>query len=306
MTYLRGKMSTISFRSVLICFVLILMLPLQAFAEKRLSVYTTNYPLFYFTERIGSNHINIVFPAPPDVDPAFWTPDAATVRKYQQADLIILNGAGYEKWTEQVSLPLLRTIDTSKAFRDNLIHIDTTVTHSHGPDGDHSHGGTAFTTWLDFSQAALQAEAIYKALIRKIPSKKDIFLKNYNSLQKDLLALDDQMLNLCGKRPGIPLFASHPIYQYMARRYSLNLKMVMWEPDTLPVNNDWKYLQELTKTHHANWMIWEADPLPESAKKLQEMNIRGQVFSPGFAMQQHGDWLSRMQQNIDNMKKIFE
>ena len=29
------------------------------------------------------------------------------------------------------------------------------------PGGDHSHSGTAFTTWLDFSQAAQQAEAIY-------------------------------------------------------------------------------------------------------------------------------------------------
>ena len=68
--------------------------------------------------------------------------------------MIILNGAGCEKWAKKVSLPMLRTVDTSKAFINNLIHIETNVTHSHGPEGNYSHGGIAFTTWLDFSQAA--------------------------------------------------------------------------------------------------------------------------------------------------------
>lgn len=299
-------MSALYLRSLLICCILFLAMPLSAIAEKKLTVYTTNYPLSYFAGRIGGDHVEVIFPAPPGIDPAFWTPDATIVRKYQKADLIILNGAGYEKWMQTVSLPMLRKVDTSKAFRDNLIHLDTTVTHSHGPGGDHSLGATAFTTWLDFSQAALQAEAIYQALTRKIPGKKDIFLKNFKALQKDLLALDEQMLTLSGKKKGISLFASHPIYQYMARRYNLNLKMVLWEPDEDPGNNEWQDLQELSQTHHADWMIWEAEPLPELSNKLQTMNIRGQVFSPCFAEPPSGDFLSTMQQNIENMANIFE
>lgn len=299
------KMFTMSIRFILIFFVLMLALPLPAIAEKKLFVYTVNYPLSYITKRIGGDHINVVFPAPPDVDPAFWTPDEATVRKYQQADLIILNGAGYAKWTDKVSLPMLRTVDTSRAFKDKLIHIETSVTHSHGPGGDHSHGGTAFTTWLDFSQAALQAEAIYKALSRKIPAHKTDFARNVESLMKDLLALDARMTAMSAKKPGLALVGSHPIYQYMARRYNLNLKMVMWEPDEDPGEQQWKYLQELVKEHSAGWMIWEGEPLPESAKRLQDMNIQGLVFSPCFARPQQGDFLTVIQQNIKNMEMIF-
>lgn len=305
MSYPGEIMSAISIRSLMICFILSLAIPMQAIADKKLTIYTTNYPLFYFAERIGGDNIEVVFPAPPDIDPAFWTPDTAVVRKYQKADLIILNGAGYEKWTKKVSLPMLRKVDTSKAFRENLIHIDTTVTHSHGPGGDHSHGGTAFTTWLDFSQAVLQAEAICEALIRKMPSNKNIFIQNFKLLQEDLLALDDQMLTLSDKKPAKPLFASHPIYQYMARRYSLNLRMVMWEPDKEPVGKEWKHLQELAQTHHADWMIWEAKPLSASAEKLYKMNIMNQVFSPCYAVPLQGDFLSIMQQNIENMADVF-
>lgn len=295
-------MSAMPLRSVLIALLLLFSLPLQrAFAEDKLTVYTVNYPLTYFAERIGGEHVNVVFPAPPDVDPAFWVPDTETVKKYQQADLIIMNGADYAKWTHKVSLPMLRTVDTAKAFKNNLIHIESKATHSHGPRGEHSHGGTAFTTWLDFSQAALQAEAIHNALRRKSPVYKDDFSRNFETLKKDLLDLDTRMTALGAKIAGLPLFGSHPIYQYMSRKYNLNLEMVMWEPDEDPGEREWRGLNELLKEHPSEWMIWESEPLSESTQRLLDMRIQGLVFSPCFNMPEKDDFLSVMQQNIKNL-----
>ena len=293
-------------RFVLILFLLMLTLPVHTMAEKKLAIYTVNYPLTYFAERIGGDFVNVIFPTPPGIDPAFWTPDTATVRKYQKADLIILNGAGYEKWTKKVSLPMLRIVDTSKAFKDKLIHIKNNATHSHGPSGDHSHGGTAFTTWLDFSQAALQAEAIYKAMSRKQPANKDVFAKNFELLKKDLLELDVRMKTLSAQKPNLPLVGSHPIYQYMARRYKMNLQMVMWEPGEDPGEVKWKHLQEMVQAHPAKWMIWEGKPLPESSARLQKMKMQSQVFNPCFARPESGDFLLIMQQNVKNMGFIFK
>lgn len=291
--------------TIVFFFLLASLMVLQVQAERIFTVYTVNYPLTYFAERIGGDHIAVIFPAPADVDPAFWTPDAETVRRYQQADLILLNGAGYGKWTRNVSLPMLRSVDTSRAFRDDLLHVESTVTHSHGPGGDHSHGGTAFTTWLDFSQAAQQAEAIYKTLSRRIPDRKTEFARNYESLKKDLLELDEQMLALGAKKPGIPLLGSHPIYQYLARRYNLNLKMVMWEPDEEPAESGWQQLGNMVKSHPARWMIWEDTPLPQTTKRLESMAIQDTVFSPCFSRPDGGDFISRMRLNIENISTIF-
>jgi zinc transport system substrate-binding protein len=302
---LQGEKNTMYIRLVTLLLFFIFAMPLQSMAQNKITIYTVNYPLSYFAERIGGNLVNVVFPAPPNVDPAFWMPDTAAIRGYQKADLIILNGADYEKWTKKVSLPMLRTVNTSKAFKDKLIHIETNVTHSHGPSGDHSHGGTVFTTWLDFSQAVQQAETIYKAFSHKLPANKSDFFKNFESLKQDLLELDARMTALSAKIPGLPLFASHPIYQYMARRYNLNLKMVMWEPDAAPGESEWKHIQELINAHPAGWMIWEGEPLPESAKHLQDMNIKSLVFSPCFARPQQGDFLSVMRKNIKNMEIVF-
>ena len=159
-------------------FLLLLSSPSVLFAEP-LTVYTVNYPLQYFTQRIAGDHARVVFPAPADVDPAFWMPDRKTIGDYQQADLIVLNGAAYAGWVSKASLPRLRQVNTSKAFKNGFITVKDTVTHSHGPAGEHSHTGTAFTTWLDFYQAVQQAQAIAEALIRK--------LRNINRTSRKIL-----------------------------------------------------------------------------------------------------------------------
>jgi len=293
-------------RLILFFSVLMLALPLQVNAEKKITVYTVNYPLFYFAKRIGGEHVNVIFPAPPDVDPAFWTPDESTVRKYQQADLILLNGANYEKWTKKVSLPMLRTVDTSRSFKATLIHIETSVTHSHGPGGDHSHGGTAFTTWLDFSQAALQAEAILKSFVRKTPEHRQTFADNFAALEADLLQLDERLKAITAQKTMFPLVASHPIYQYLARRYYLDLKMMVWEPDADPGRAEWQKLKKQLKGFPALWMLWEGEPLAESADRLGDMGISSIVFAPCFSKPKQGDFMSVMQQNVQNMEKIFK
>ena len=108
------------------------------------------------------------------------------------------------------------------------------------------------------------------------------------------------------QKPDLPLVGSHPIYQYMARRYKLNLQMVMWEPDEDPGEAKWKYLQGLIQEHPAKWMIWEEKPLPESSAHLLKMRMQSQVFSPCFSKPKQGDFLSVMQENIQNMTPVFQ
>ena len=44
-------------------------------AGEKLLVYTVNYPLQSFAERIAGEHAEVHFPAPARIDPAFWEPD---------------------------------------------------------------------------------------------------------------------------------------------------------------------------------------------------------------------------------------
>ena len=275
-----------------------------AIAADKLKVYTVNYPLAYFAERIAGDQAEVVFPAPTDVDPALWMPDTGIVTAYQGADLILLNGANYAKWIARVSLPRLRMMDTSAPFADRFLQQQTT-SHSHGPGGDHSHSGTAFTTWLDLRQAVQQAEAITAAFTRKRPAAKQQFGSNLESLKSDLLALDERLAGITTSTADSPILASHPVYQYLARRYGLNLESVMWEPDEVPDENQWAELVKILEEHPAKWMLWEAEPIPKTAERLRSLGVESFVFDPCGNRPGEGDFLSVMLKNAASLEDVY-
>ena len=63
--------------------------------------------------------------------------------------------------------------------------------------------------------------------------------------------------------------------------------------------------REIVKEHPAKWMIWEDEPLPQSAAKLKEMGIGSIVFDPCGNRPEQGDFLSVMRQNVENLGEIF-
>jgi zinc transport system substrate-binding protein len=267
-------------------------------AKGPLSVYVVNYPLRYFSERIGGEHVCVSFPAPADVDPAFWEPDVEQIAVYQQADLILLNGASYAKWVQRASLPESRLVDTSTGFTDRYLSLEEQVTHSHGTGGEHQHGELAFTTWLDPQQAIQQTAAIRDALIRLRPDAKAAFRQGFASLQKDLLELDGQLAAAFAEYKAQPLLFSHPVYQYLIRRYAIDGYELHWEPDSMPSAAEWRAFDELLKRHPARSMVWEGTPTPEIVIALEQRGIETLVFDPAANKPSDGDYLNVMRDNL--------
>ncbi len=278
----------------------------QAEQDTPLNIYTVNYPIKFFAKTIAKQHANVTLPVPTDIDPAFWSPKAEDVASLQKADMILLNGANYAKWLPKVSLPLFKLVNTSSEFKEAYIALNEGVTHNHGTGGKHSHAGTAFTTWLDFSLAEKQAKSIFKALSRKEPKFNADFVQNFIPLQKALLGFDSQLIEIGKALNGQALLASHPIYQYMARRYQLNLESVHWEPEEVPTEEQWGILQALVAKHPAKWMLWEGEPAAETVSKLEQLGIKSIVFTPVANSPETGDFLSIMQENIARLKTIIK
>lgn len=272
--------------------------------SSRPQIFVTNYPLAYFAERIGSTEVDVVFPAPKDQDPAFWQPNDAQIAAFQQADMILMNGATYSKWAEKVTLPESRMVDTSSGFHDRFIEIKDAVTHSHGKDGTHSHNGTAFTTWLDFDQALSQADAICAALQKLKPESIEMFALNFDLLKRELLELDARMQTVGKKLADQPMMASHPIYQYWARRYHINLKHVLWEPEEVPTEAQMDDLKKIIATHPAKWFVWEGEPAKESVEKIKALGLSSVVFDPCANVPDKGTWLDVMKENVKAMEAV--
>ena len=177
---------------VVLCFISLVSVSLIAGAATKNDIpiiAVTNYPLKYFAERIGGDRINVVFPIPPDVDPAFWVPEPSAVLAFQSADAILLNGATYSRWLDRVSLPRKKLVNTSRSFKDQYVPAKSFATHTHGPEGPHAHAGMAFTTWIDFQLAIQQAEVVRAVLERLVPTQNATIRSQLLSLEKGFVGL---------------------------------------------------------------------------------------------------------------------
>jgi len=270
-----------------------------------LVVFTTNYPLAYFAGRIGGERVRVEFPAPPGIDPAYWTPAADVISAYQGADLILLNGAGYEGWVSKTSLPESKLVNTSSGFEELYVVAEEAVVHTHGPEGEHEHENVAFTTWLDPQLAIEHARAIRDVLAERLPGTEAELQAGFEALEADLTELDARLEAWAAGLSGQELLASHPVYQYLARRYELNLKSVHFEPDQAPTAGEWRDLASLMQGHSADWMLWEGRPLDETSARLaSDFGIGSVVFAPTGNRPASGDYLDAMRANVEALEAL--
>lgn len=270
-----------------------------------LRIVAVNEPLRAMAQRIGGDLVTTMIPAPRDTDPAYWQPKRRDIVRIHGADLILLNGAGYDDWTRGASLPISRVVLTGASFADKLIELDGETTHSHGAAGEHSHRGTAFTTWLNPRLAVFHAEAVNGALQRLLPQRAEELEANYQALVDLLYELDARHEVAVEGDRGRPLLGSHPVYQYLARRYGLNLVELHWEPMEDPGEEEWAALEELLETHPARHMLWEDRPHPAIKQRLEGLGVTCVVYSPCAHRPEQGDYFTVAQANTAAFEGIF-
>ncbi|MEJ6392649.1 metal ABC transporter substrate-binding protein [Gymnodinialimonas sp. 2305UL16-5] len=273
-------------------------------AQQRLRIAAVNYPLAYFAERLAGDLADVTFNVPGDVDPSFWRPGIADITAIQSADLILLNGAGFADWTARTTLPRSRTVLTSAAFESDFIATET-ITHSHGEGGAHSHTGVANYVWLDFAQAALQAEAIATALIRRARADETAIADNLASLTRDLSALDAEAREIGGAAAEIPLIASHPRYQYFARAYGFDVAALDWDPHETIGEDQWAMLETLIAETGAQVFLWEAEPDAVALARVEDLGLQNAIFPPLANRPEEGDFLYAMSASLSELRQAI-
>ncbi|MEM6792992.1 MAG: metal ABC transporter substrate-binding protein [Acidobacteriota bacterium] len=281
--------------------------PAAAVEGPRPLIAASNYPVEFLTSEMIGDAAEVWLPVPSGEDPAYWKPAAADIEKMQSANLIILNGAGYEKWLPTVTLPENKMVDTAQGFSDQWITDQHPTTHSHGPGGEHTHGEIDFNTWLDLDLALRQAEAIKDRLVLEFPAEALTIQENFQALKQRLLELDLKLEAALEPWADRPVIASHPVYSYLARAHGIaDLESLHWEPLTEPSDEDWKAFDALLSRHRASWMLWEGEPSDGARSGLEERGITPIVFITGGARPDSGDYVSVMEANIQRLTEALD
>ncbi|MEE9391494.1 MAG: metal ABC transporter substrate-binding protein [Planctomycetota bacterium] len=279
----------------------------------RLVVATTFYPTTYFAERILGDLGEVKCPVPADADPIFWKPRDEDIATFVAADLIILNGAEFEKWVASASLPESRVVNSAQELESEFLNFESgATTHSHGPQGEHSHEGLDGHTWLDPLNAKRQAQAITKAMVRLLPQNKATLEANARALNQDLDTLDKNLRNLVAEIDKLPaIFASHPAYNYLAKRYKLPIINLDLDPESIPSDSAIQSIAQKAKSQSIRAIIWESQPTPEVAAAFKKRcGLTSFVVSPAETLDANSrasgtHYLSIMNQNLRALGEAF-
>ena len=187
-----------------------------------ITVAALSNPAAWLVERLGGDRVTVNQVLPAGEDPRFWRPPAEVIVELQNADLIVMNGAGYEAWTGQANLPLSRLIESAA----DLDLIETVGrTHSHGDGGEHSHAGLDPHTWLDPDLYLEQARRVDEAL-----RQQGVETDGLAALESDLTALAGDLETVLGPLENRALAANHPSFAYFARRFGLAIETIDLDP----------------------------------------------------------------------------
>lgn len=273
-------------------------------SDRPITVAVTNYPLRFLVERIAGDLVEVEWLVPDGVNPADWQPSADDVATMGAADLVLLNGAGYEPWMETASLPARIVVDTSAGFKDRFIETDDRV-HAHGPDGSHSHEGIASHTWLDPDLAMLQGQAVLQALAELVPAEQDSMRSNFGVLRRQLLERSANMEQAINGRPETEVVFSHPVYQYLQRRFRMDGESVHFEPDQRPDDAAIEELDSTLASRPAEWFIWEGTPSDGNRDLIEARGMRDVVLDPGGARPAEGDLLDILDANVAALRTVY-
>ena len=84
--------------------------------EDELQIYVSFYPLYETTQAIIGQKADVKILTPPNVDPHDFDPSIKVIQEMKTADLIVLNGGGFESWISNMELDSDQLLDSSNGI----------------------------------------------------------------------------------------------------------------------------------------------------------------------------------------------
>lgn len=208
----------------------------------KLQIYTTIYPLQYFTERIGGDYVSTENLVPPGADAHNVEVTTKTMINVAEGDAFIYTGTGVEGFADTIMKSLENEDVAIVNSTEKVSFIGATETHAHHEDAHEEHDEEhhpeetvgeheeheGHTTpdkdphvWLDPIRSITIAENIKNALVELKPERKKEFEDNFSALKYELEDLDTEFKIMVDSSKTKTFVVSHSAYGYWEDVYGL-------------------------------------------------------------------------------------
>lgn len=196
-------------------------------AQDKTQVLTTIYPIYFLTEYIAGDAMDVSLLLDSNQDAHSYEPSANDVLDVQAADLFIYQDDEMEFFVSDL-LSVIDTESTQVVESTEGIELLTGAGHDHDheeegheeDDHDHSHDYDPHT-WLDPLVYAQQAENIKQALIEIDPDNAALYEENAASLVAELEVLDQEYQEALAELTNRTFVVQHAAFGYLAHAYDL-------------------------------------------------------------------------------------
>jgi len=262
-------------------FVTIILLTLTACGSKEqpkensdaLTIYTTVYPLQYFTERIGGDTVNVQSIYPPGADEHTFDPTQKDMMGLADSDLFFYIGLGLEGFVENAEKTMksehVKMIPVAETIPEKSLH--ESESDGHDEHDGHNHEAIDPHVWISPHLSIELATTIKDTLIENSPENKVIFEENFDTLEKDLLILDKKFEEMASNADLKTFFVSHASFGYLADEYGLNQVAVAGlNSQSEPSQKQLATLVEYAKINEVNYVLFEQNISSKLTEVIQE------------------------------------
>ncbi len=205
----RGGIARIT-RRCAVAMIASLFVPATALAADKRPMVASFSILGDFVRNVGGDRVSVTTIVGPDGDAHVYQPSAADGRKIAQAELIFVNGLGFEGWIE-------RLIASAKGDHATIVASKGVAVHQNN-DGLDPHA------WQNVANAKIYVANIRDALVAADPAGAALYKANASAYLAKLDALDAEVDKTFAAIPKQRrrIISTHDAFGYFGARYGIS------------------------------------------------------------------------------------
>jgi len=307
----------------------------------KVQVAASFYPVFFFASEIGGEKAQVASLIPAGSEPHDYelTPKDMTV--IQKANLLVLNGAGLEPWSDRVLLELpekvtvvfatenLTALEDEEGKGDYHEYSHENDYSEYGSDNEkdtengeyfldhnhheHEHGGNDPHVWLSPLLAVEMVDNITQGFVKADPKNTVYYTDKAEALKIRLVELDTkyrQELSQCVSRN---IVTSHTAFTYLAASYNLNqIPIAGLSPEEEPSLQELVEITDFVRANNVKYIFFETLVSSRLAETIAtEVGAKTLVLDPIEGITQNDiiageTYFSLMERNLTNLKIALE
>lgn len=251
-------------------------------------------------EQVVGDHASVTTIVGPDADAHVYQPSVADARAVAEADVIFVNGLGFETWSETL---------IAESGTEGTVFVAT-----EGVTPVLVEGETDPHAWNSLSNGVIYVRNIEAVMSKAMPDHADDFAANAAAYIAKLEALDAETRKKLAELPDNrrTVVTAHDAFGYLADAYGLTfLAPVGIDTEAEPSARDLAVLIEQLKKDGAAALFVENITNPALVKQISEetgIAIGGRLFSD--ALSERGgpatSYLAMFQHNLGALLKALE